>query len=322
MESPFFSIIVPTYQRPTSLANCLAALSRLDYPRNLFEVIIVNDGDRTLSPTLIAPYQPHLNIHLLFQTNAGPASARNTGARHAQGDFLAFTDDDCTVAPDWLSQLACAWQNHTSPQPKALGGLTLNALPNNLYAAASQLHSDAVCAYFNRDCQAATFFASCNFSVSRRTYWHVGGFDERFPIAAGEDRAFCDRWLQQGYAMTYLPAARVHHAHHLALTSFLKQHFNYGRGAFFFHQSRQKAIEQAIAAPVKTDLKFYWHLITYPLHPSAQNKISTARALHLCALFIACNLAKTLGFYWERSKDRFSTKAQNRFATERPDPVP
>lgn len=303
---PFFSVIVPTYQRPASLEKCLAALSQLSYPRDRFEVIVVNDGDRTLPATIIEPYQPWINVQLLHQENTGPAGARNAGASRARGEFLAFTDDDCRVLPDWLSQFAQGWQaisQSSNSQLRhapgyALGGCTLNALPQNLYSTASQLHGDAVYAYFNQIEGQATFFASCNFSVPRLTYQQLGGFDDRFPIAAAEDREFCDRWLRAGYAMTYLPAARVHHAHHLTLASFLKQHFNYGRGAFFFHQSRQRAIEQNAADPIETDLAFYWHLISYPFQTAA-GQWPFHRAFALSSLFVACNLAKTVGFYWQ-----------------------
>lgn len=349
---PFFSVIVPTYQRLASLKSCLAALSQLNYPRDRFEVIVVNDGDRSLPNDVIAPYRRSLSIQLLFQENAGPASARNAGALRAKGQFLAFTDDDCMVAPDWLSQLAKSWQLldteldskpdnkpdnkletkseirseiklQTKPQTKTdsylLGGHIANALTNNLYATASQLHNDAVYAYFNQAPCQATFIASCNFSVSRIAYQRIGGFDERFPIAAAEDREFCDRALRKGYGAIYLPAAKVYHAHYLTLRSFLKQHFNYGRGAFFFHQSRQKAVEQKAAVPIKTDFKFYWHLLTYPFQPplasSKQDRRQKLRTLHrallLSVLFIGCNLAKTVGFYWERLQHLFSPTAFN-----------
>ena len=302
MEIPFFSVIVPTYRRPGPLGGCLAALSQLDYPRDRFEVIVVNDGDPALSESAIAPYQSglgsSLNIQLLFQENTGPAGARNTGAKRARGQLLAFTDDDCRPDSDWLRAIATDWTNHSASDVFAVGGKVINALPNNLYASASQLHGDAVYAYFNRQPDKATFFASCNFAVSREAYQRLGGFDDRFPIAAAEDRAFCDRWLREGYALRYVPAARVYHAHHLNIFSFVQQHFNYGRGAFFFHRARAC---EAIA-PVKTDLKFYWYLVTYPFRTA-----SFFRAVLLSALFIGCNLAKTVGFFWERLRQPFST---------------
>lgn len=288
MAKPFFSIIIPTYDRPYRLKTCLESLCQLDYPRDQFEVIVVNDGDPHLTDSAIAPYQDSINIQLVHQPNTGPAGARNTGAKHSIGQFLAFTDDDCQPAPNWLSCLA----QHCMHKPNcAIGGQTVNALPNNIYSTASQLHGDAVYDYYNQIQGDSTFLASCNFAVPRTLYQHLGGFDTSFPLAAGEDREFCDRWLRNGYSMIYEPSACVYHTHTLNLSSFFKQHFNYGRGAFVFHQIRNNGEIE----PIKTDLRFYWHVITYPFQQT-----SVDRAFVLSTLFIVANLAKTVGFSWQR----------------------
>jgi glycosyltransferase involved in cell wall biosynthesis len=53
---PFFSVVIATYDRPQQLANCLQALSQLHYPRDRFEVIVVNDGSPTPLEKVIAIY--------------------------------------------------------------------------------------------------------------------------------------------------------------------------------------------------------------------------------------------------------------------------
>ncbi|MDQ3650687.1 MAG: glycosyltransferase family 2 protein, partial [Acidobacteriota bacterium] len=135
---PHISIIIPTYARPRQLAACLAALSELDYPRERFEVIVVNDGGEIFLSEM-APFRQQINVTLITQPNAGPATARNTGAAQAEGEFLAFTDDDCAPARDWLQALA----NRFATIPDQLiGGRTLNALDDNLCSTASQLLID------------------------------------------------------------------------------------------------------------------------------------------------------------------------------------
>src|SRR5262245_37328532 len=94
-----FSIVVPTYQRPDQLTMCLQSLTFLDYPRSNFEVIVVDDGSEMPPETVVAAFHDRLDVTLLTQPHAGPAQARNTGAAHAKGAFLVFTDDDCTPAP-------------------------------------------------------------------------------------------------------------------------------------------------------------------------------------------------------------------------------
>ena len=93
---PHFSVVVPTYERPARLAACLRSLARLGYPRERFEVLIVDDASARPPLEAIEQFRDALDLKLLEQTkNAGPAAARNLGARHASGEFLAFTDDDC-----------------------------------------------------------------------------------------------------------------------------------------------------------------------------------------------------------------------------------
>ena len=98
-KQPFFSIIIPTYNRTAPLTNCLYFLTLLDYPRNCFEVIVVNDGGETKLEAIADTFRNQINLNLITQPHSGPAAARNTGAAKAKGEFLAFTDDDCMPAP-------------------------------------------------------------------------------------------------------------------------------------------------------------------------------------------------------------------------------
>ena len=290
---PHFSIIVPTYARPVQLNVCLQALARLDYPRDQFEVIIVDDGGR-MPPEVVAPFQHWINLKLLVQENAGPAAARNTGAAHAGGDFLAFTDDDCAPDSTWLKALATQFQ---LVPDHAIGGRTVNALPDNLYSAASQMLVDYLYSYYNAVPSQAVFFTSNNFALPRELFHSIGGFNEEFPRAAGEDREFCDRWLHHGYRMTYTPEAVVFHAHPLTLRSFWRQHFNYGRSALRYHQARaQRRVGRIKVEP----LRFYLDLLRYPLSSKQHG-----RGMLLSLLFVISQIANTAGFFHERIQDIF-----------------
>jgi glycosyltransferase involved in cell wall biosynthesis len=101
---PFFSIIIPTYNRPDELNKCLDALASLNYSRNSFEVIVVNHGGDDSPDGLVSRFETKLSISSITQEQSGPGSARNTGAKIARGRYLAFTDDDCLPEPDWLAR--------------------------------------------------------------------------------------------------------------------------------------------------------------------------------------------------------------------------
>jgi glycosyltransferase involved in cell wall biosynthesis len=287
-EFPFFSIVIPTYNRPQSLQSCLQALTQLDYPRDRFEVIVVDDGSSTPLDQGISQFQAQLDLNLIKQQNAGPASARNTGAAKAKGQFLAFTDDDCAPTPDWLRAFA---RQFTKTPSCLVGGKTINALPNNLYSTAHQLFMDYFYSSYGASPQQAHFFASNNMALPTDLFRQLEGFDTTFPLAAGEDREFCDRWLHHGYSMFYVSDAQVGHAHQLTLQKFWRQHFNYGQGAFHFHQT----LAQRGSGRIKLEsLSFYCKLLTYPLqHPTSQPNLLIA------ALFLISQVANASGFFWQ-----------------------
>ena len=283
-----FSVVVPTYNRPKQLERCLMALVQLKYPRDRCEIIVVDDGSQTPLDSVVAPFQQYVNIQLLRQENAGPAAARNAGAQAASGTYIAFTDDDCMPSANWLNRFSLTFQE----QPEAmLGGRTLNALPNNLYSSASQALIDYLYSYYSSGTQ-GIFFASNNIAMARSQFLEIGGFDVSFPLAAAEDRNLCDCWQQAGYPMKYVPSATIQHAHGLSLKSFWRQHFNYGRGAFCFHQVRaQRTTEKIRVEP----LKFYTDLLTYPLRQR-----TVMASWQTSWLLLLSQVATTAGFFWER----------------------
>jgi glycosyltransferase involved in cell wall biosynthesis len=258
-KDPFFSIIVPTYNRPAQLTNCLQSLACLDYPRHCFEVIVVDDGSESLTEAVVHAFSNRLDITLITQPHRGPAIARNKGAAHAKGELLAFTDDDCMPAPVWLKTLAV--RSNGTPG-NMIGGRTLNVLPHNPFSTASDLLIRYLYTYYNANPDQAHFFASNNLTLSKVSFHQIGGFDIAFPRAGAEDREFCERWLRHGYRMTYAPEALIYHTHRLTLRSFCRQQFNYGRGAFRFHQLRaRRRLHQLRIEP----LSFYVNMLRYPL---------------------------------------------------------
>ena len=101
------SVVIPYYERPRELSLTLAGLERQTYPRELFEVIVVDDGsDPPLDlATLELPVSSALSLRAIHQEDLGfgVARARNNGARTAHGDLLVFLDGDLVPEADWLA---------------------------------------------------------------------------------------------------------------------------------------------------------------------------------------------------------------------------
>lgn len=117
------SVIVITYNRPSSLKSCIESLLKQSYKD--YEIIIVDDGSAKQTKNLIKTLQKKYGIIRYFkQKNKGRGSARNLGLSNARGDIIAFTDDDCLVKRNWLKNIKTLFKNH--PEVSAVGGPILN----------------------------------------------------------------------------------------------------------------------------------------------------------------------------------------------------
>lgn len=238
-----FSIVIPTFNRPGRLRRCIAAIGALDYPRDAIEVIIVDDGGTV--PIELGEHS--LTLRVVRQENAGPAAARNRGAAEANHPFLAFTDDDCAPEPQWLSELT----KRLVATPNAIvGGRIVNDLPSNRFATASQTVTDFAYDWAERSGRGTGpgdtwLFATANLACPTNRFCELGGFDESFPLAAGEDYDFCHLWQHAGDPALYAPRAIVRHSHWLGLRSYCRQHFAYGRGLLQFRRRATRRIGTA-----------------------------------------------------------------------------
>ena len=94
------------------------------------------DDSQTPAEVVVASFRSRLNLTLLAQNRAGPAAARNAGAQRAKGEFLVFTDDDCTPTSHWLQGFAARFEEDPD---SVIGGRTENTLGENPYCTATQL---------------------------------------------------------------------------------------------------------------------------------------------------------------------------------------
>jgi glycosyltransferase involved in cell wall biosynthesis len=217
--------VVPTRDRPHSLARCLDAL---DGQRALpeLEVVVVDDGSRDAAAVAAAVASSARARLVRFERSRGPAAARNRGAREADAQVLLFTDDDCEPAPDWAARLTTAIDSGAD----VAAGTTVNGRPNSPLAAASE----TIRAYLQHR---TTFAASNNLGLAARILRDIE-FDESYRY--GEDRDWCARVIRAGHSLTAEPRAVVVHRQNLDVSAFLRQQFGYGRGAYRFRRRHER----------------------------------------------------------------------------------
>lgn len=224
---PWVSVIIPTYNRLGHLTECLRAIESVDFPRELFEVIVVDDGGSVPVRSAIDAFPFGVYITLVRQDNAGPGSARANGARRARGRFLIFLDDDCYPERGWLGALTARLEKG---RPEAVAGKTVNGCPGNFYDCASHLLSYSQYEHYANRTASVEFLSTNNLAVPAELFRAVGGFHPDFRLGY-EDREFCDRWRSFGYGLTHAPDAVVRHCRSMTMRSFCRQHWNYGNMA-------------------------------------------------------------------------------------------
>lgn len=283
--APFFSIIIPTHNRADSLSNCLAAISRQKYEGNEVEIIVVEDGGASYVKLLQDSVRFQFPLFVVREDVChGPAHARNLGAGRARGQYLVFLDDDCQPEPNWLKALAAA----ISREPNAaIGGRCLNGVHESLYAQVSQDLIEYLYSCWNSS-QGPRFFTSNNFCLKRDLFLKLGGFDMNFPLPAAEDREFCDRLLHNKVDLVCESNALIFHHHNLCFVGFLKQHFNYGRGAYIYRRRRKNVY------PLTTSFGFYISLLLYPFRQKKRG-----RCMRKALLLLLSQIMNFIGYLYQ-----------------------
>jgi len=287
--TPSFSVVIASNRGPDGIRECLHGLASQDYAHESYEVIVVDDGSPVAIDSLATEFGGRLRPRMVRQSNGGPARGRNVGAAQATGDYLAFTDDDCVPARDWLSRLAETLVAH----PNALvGGAICNGAMDDRYAEATH----HLIAYLKESFAGGSqrqFFTTNNLALSRALFTTTGGFDERFAVPGGEDREFCERWGAQGRPLLSVPNAVVTHTHRMTLRSFVRQQYHYGRGAFRLRH-RSPAGDRRLERP-----GFYARLVTSPF-----GRLPLREAFGVSMLLALSQLATAAGYSRERLRAR------------------
>ena len=278
------SVVIPTRDRPEQLLGCVRALAAAQRPAGGAEIVVVNDGGAPPPAVELREAAGDLAIRVLEQRGAGPAAARNHGAAEANGGMLAFTDDDCEPRADWLTVLA----ERLDRDPEiVVAGRAESLHPDNDWAAASQLLTDHLHRWYNRDPERGAFMTSNNLALGAATFAALGGFDASFPTAAAEDREFTERALRAGHRVVHLPRAVVRHRHRLTARSFLRQHYGYGRGAHRALGARRRAGGGMVFEPPG----FYTQLLRAPWREHRG-----PRAFRLALMLAISQVAHAAGF--------------------------
>lgn len=190
------SVVICTYNRLEYLKKCIASLLKLNFSEH--EIIIVNDGSTDGTKTYLESLQNSRIKTVHHETNKGLSLSRNTGIKNASGDIIAFTDDDCEVDQNWLTEL--------------MKGFT----DENVGLVSGQVY------YINKNYQGyfperlisnpnAKWPMGANVAYQKKVFETCGDFDNFYFEYNNEDSEMAIRAVSQGFLFRRCPDAIVYH---------------------------------------------------------------------------------------------------------------
>lgn len=233
IESKGISIVIPVKNNQQGITTLLKSfkqtLNEAELPR---EVIII---DNNSSPAILLPkdsFNLDFKVHLLKCKKPGPAAARNIGAKKAKGEWLLFIDSDCLCTPQLI-------QGYRKADPRAIayqGSTTINS-PDALsrYYISQNIHEPPAVN------GSPKYLVTANVLIQKNAFDNIGGFNENFKLAGGEDIELSLRLKKYG-KIVYAPQSIVVHSFEDGFLGFVKRFIRYGKGirqVRFYHKDHQ-----------------------------------------------------------------------------------
>ncbi|MEM4733399.1 MAG: glycosyltransferase [Candidatus Bathyarchaeia archaeon] len=223
---PTVSIVIATRNRLPFLQNCIDSLQTQTYPKELTEIIVVDDGSTDETPHYLRRLaKDNRSVKVINKTHGWQSQARNEGIRASRNELVAIVDDDCTLYPNWLATMVDAMK---TSQAHAVGScihapgeslviqfldyiraLNPPLLPNGL----------------------PKYIVTASGIFRREIFDDVGLFDEQFASSGGEDVEFSIRLNNNRKRLGFSSEGQALHWYTPEITEFLRRYYRYGYGA-------------------------------------------------------------------------------------------
>ncbi len=243
-ESHFVSIILVNYNGEKFLADCLSSLNDIDYPKDRYEVILVDNASKDGSIEMVRDGFPWVRL-VSLDRNTGFAEGNNIGAKEAKGEYIVLLNTDTVVEKDWLSELvgkigsddrigACSSQilyNDNRNVINTIGGWwSILGIPGS---AGEGMERDT----FKNE--TLTFSPSgCSMIIKKAVYDELGGLDNDYFLYC-EDADLGWRLWNKNFKVALAPNSIVYHKVSLSIKGLGKKRFSEW---YYFYSARNRFI--------------------------------------------------------------------------------
>lgn len=202
---PFVSIIIPAFNEEAYISECLNALADQTYPKDRYEVIVVDNGSIDRTKTIASKFGV-----ILLDKERGPVGAvRNFGATEAKGDIFAFLDADCVAPTDWIER----------------GVSLLTGTEKSVFGGGYKIRKEPYWMekfWLLEDSELPKDLLGGSIFITRSAFFEVGMFNES--ITSGEDTKLSESLREAGYSVLmsdYLSV--VHLGNPITISHFIKR---------------------------------------------------------------------------------------------------
>ena len=215
------SIVICTYNRVNLLKLCIESIANLNTGEYNFEVLTIDNNSQDTTEEFCNAVQklyPALHFRYIKEMQQGIAFARTRGAREAAGEIIAYIDDDCLAAPDWLNEIISFYDKN--PETMSTGG---RIIPKYLVPVAGWFGKYFWGLVGNYDLGKSVFQmrgvrypSGANMHFRKKAFEKYGYFDGNLgrsgkSLMAGEEKAMYLKLLKGNEKVYYLPTVVVYH---------------------------------------------------------------------------------------------------------------
>lgn len=303
---PLVSIVIPTFNRPEALLQCLEGVSQLIFPEHKVEIVVVDDGSSNPCDLDAMRKASKLPLRYVEKEHSGVCTTKNKGIWESKGEFIGFIDDDVLPSPLWLLNVMSGFTKESI----AGVGSTLYTQPLNHYLADYTDYRELERQPFTDKTGQILNVLTGNACIRKRVLEEIGGFNEAqshvgIPFG-GDDVDLTWKIREQGYGLGYADSAIVFHKSRTAMRSLIRQHVGYGAGTMF-HCLTTNRLPSELGIPEPTILACLKDVLSYAVLEVPTRALRCYRdnlGLKKALLYPSLDLIRRASYVWGILKTR------------------